>query len=88
MTQNRTNTEETAVECKIRVNEQAVTIVSGPHKAADIKQKAIEQNVSIEMDFVLSIEEEPRKTRIVEDEEVIAVEDGTCFSAVSDDDNS
>lgn len=88
MTQNRTNTEETTVECKIRVNEQAVTIVSGPHKAAEVKQKAIEQNVSIEMDFVLSIEEEPRKTRIVEDEEVVVVEDGTCFSAVSDDDNS
>ena len=88
MSQNQTNIDETAVECKIRVNEQAVTIVSGPHKAADIKQKAIEQNVSIEMDFVLSIEEEPRKTRIVDDEEVIVVEDGTCFSAVSDDDNS
>ena len=81
MSQNQTNTEGTAVECEIRVNEQVVTLVSGPHKAADIKRKAIEQNVSIEMDFVLSVEEEPGKPRIVEDEEVIAVVEDTCFIA-------
>ena len=81
MTQNLINTEETAVECKIRVNEQVVTVVGERHTPADIKRKAIEQNVSIEMDCVLSIEEEPGKTRIIEDEEVIAVVEGICFIA-------
>ncbi len=88
MDQDQTNTEETAVECNIHVNEQVVTLVSGPYKATDIKRKAIEQNVSIEMDFVLSIEEEPRKTRVIDDEEVIVVEADICFIAVPDDDNS
>lgn len=88
MSQNQPNTEEATRECKIRVNEQVVTVVGEQHTPADIKRKAIEQNVSIEMDFVLSIEEEPRKTRIIDDEEVIVVEAGTCFIAVPDDDNS
>lgn len=83
MSQNRPDTEETAVGCKIHVNQQVVTVVGERHAPADIKRKAIEQNVSIEMDCVLSIEEEPGKTRIIEEEEVIAVVEGTCFIAAS-----
>ena len=81
MNQNRTNTEEATVECKIRVNEEVVAVVGERHTPADIKRAAIEQGVSIEMDFVLSIEEEPGKTRIVEGEEVIVVVEDTCFIA-------
>lgn len=74
--------------CKIRVNEQVVTVTGERHTGASIKQAAIEQDVSIKTDFVLSIEEEPRKTRIVNDEEEIRVVDDICFIAVADDDNS
>ena len=88
MSQNPSNTEGAIVKCEIRVNEQAVTIVGERHTPADIKRKAIEQNVSIGMDFVLSVEEEPRRTRVLDDEEVIVVEAETCFIAVPDDDNS
>ena len=74
--------------CKISVNEQAVTVVGEQHTGTSIKRLAIEQGVTIAEDFVLSIEHEPRRTRIVADEEVIVVETGTCFTAVADDDNS
>lgn len=76
------------MECRIRVNEQGVTVTGERHTGASIKRAAIDQSVSIETDFVLSIEEGPRKTRIIGDEDVIVVEDDTCFVAVGDDDNS
>ena len=74
--------------CEIRVNEQIVTVMGERHTGTDIKRVAVEQGASIAEDFVLSIEYEPRRTRIVADEEVIVVETGTCFTAVADDDNS
>lgn len=76
------------MECRIRVNERVVKVTGEHHTGASIKQAAIAQDVSIEADFVLSIEDEPRKTRIVNDEEEILVMDETCFVAVADDDNS
>ncbi len=89
MDHSRTNTDEgQRVACEIRVNEQTVTVVGGHHTGTSIKRVAIEQGVAIAEDFVLSIEHEPRRTRIVADEEVIVVETGTCFTAVADDDNS
>ena len=81
-------TEEALKECRVRVNEQVVTLVGKQHRAADVKRAAIEQDVAIEQDFVLSIEYEPRKTRIVAEEEVIVVETNTCFVAVAHDDDS
>ena len=85
---NHERTEELSVPCEIRVNEQIVTVVGEQHTGADIKRVAIEQGISIEEDFVLSVEYEPRKTRIIANEDVIVVETGTCFSAVAYDDNS
>ena len=85
---NHGRTEEPSGTCEIRVNEQAVTVMGERHTGTSIKREAIGQGVVIAEDFVLSIEYEPRKTRIVADEEVIVVEKGTCFTAVADDDNS
>lgn len=82
MEQDKSSTEKVATECKIRVNEQVVTVVGGRHTPADIKRAAIEQGVSIETDFVLGIEDEPGKTRIVEDEKLLVVEADTCFAAI------
>lgn len=88
MYQDKTSQASTSVECQIRVNEQAVTLVGERHKGAGIKRAAIEQGVAIEEDFVLSIEYEPRKTRILVEEEEFVVKEGDCFTAVADDDNS
>ena len=75
-------------ECRIHVNNDVVTLVGDEHTPASIKRAAIEQGVKIEEDFVLSIEDEPRKTRIVDVEEVIIVKEDFRFVAVPDDDNS
>ena len=80
------NTEQASGECSVRVNEQVVTLAGEQHRPEDIKRTAIEQGVAIEQDFVLSIEYEPQKTRIVAEEEVIVVEAGACFVAVAHDD--
>lgn len=88
MNHSRTDIKEQGAVCEIRVNEKGVTVVGEQHTGADIKRVAIEQGVSIKEDFVLSIEYEPRKTRIIADEEVVVVETGTCFTVVADDDNS
>ena len=77
---------ERAVKCS--VNETVVTLVGERHRPTDIKHAAIEQGVEIKQDFVLSIEYEPQKTRILAEEEVIVVETDTCFVAVAHDDNS
>ena len=85
---NHDRTEAQSGACEIRVNEQAVIVAGEQHTGTSIKRLAIEQGVTIAEDFVLSIEHEPRRTRIVADEEMIVVETGTCFTAVADDDNS
>ena len=66
---NHERTEEQDVTCEIQVNEQIITVVGEQHTGADIKRTAIEQGISIEKDFVISVEYEPQKTKIVADEE-------------------
>lgn len=79
---------EATVERTVTVNGQPVAITCERIVAADIKRAAMEQGVLIDADFVLSVEYEPRKTRIVAEEEVIEVEGSMCFVAVANDDNS
>ena len=88
MDREQTDAEQTVQKCSVHVNEQIVTLTGEQHRPADIKRAAIEQSVAIEEDFVLSIEYEPQKTRIVAEEEVIVVEAGACFVAVAPDDAS
>lgn len=88
MNQEEANVEQGLAECRVRVNGEVVTLVGEQHAPAGIKRAAIEQGVEIKEDFVLSIEYEPRKTRIVAVDEVVVVEEDTCFVAVADDDNS
>lgn len=75
-------------ETTVFVNEQLVTLTVGPHTALEIKQDAIKAGLPIEADFVLSIEDEPRHTRVMGDDETIDVEPGCRFVAIPDDDNS
>lgn len=88
MDREHADTEKAVRKCSVHVNEKVVTLVGDQHSSTDIKRTAIEQGVAIEQDFVLSIEYEPQKTRIVDEEEVIVVETDTCFVAVAHDDNS
>ena len=75
-------------EATVFVNEQPVTVTVGPHTALEIKQDAIKAGLSIETDFVLSIEDKLRHTRVMGDDETVDVEAGCRFVAIPDDDNS
>ena len=82
------NIEQGLAKCRVRVNGEAVTLVGEQHAPSSIKRTAIEQGIAIKEDFVLSIEYEPQKTRILDVDEVVVVEEDTCFFAVADDDNA
>lgn len=88
MNREEADVEQGVAECRIRVNDQVVTLAGKQHAPTSIKRAAIEQGVEIKEDFVLSIEYEPQKTRIVDIDEMVVVEEDTCFVAVADDDNA
>ena len=55
---------------------------------ASVKKAAIEQDVNIKADFVLSIELGGGKTELKGDDQEIEVHDGDRFLAIENDDNS
>ena len=59
-----------------------------PTTGEGVKQAAIKAGVSIELDFVLFLELDDGQAEQIDDSEVIFVDDGASFSAVSGDDNS
>ena len=72
----------------VTVNDKPVVLEGGKQTGATVKKAAIEQDVNIKEDFVLSIELGGGKTKLVGDEEEIEVSDGERFLAIENDDNS
>ena len=72
----------------ITVNDKPVVLESTKQTGASVKKAAIEQEVNIKEDFVLSIELGGGRTKLVGDDEEIVVEDGERFLAIENDDNS
>ena len=75
-------------EITITVNERPVVMVGNRQTGLAIKQAAINQGVQIQLDFVLSVERGPQQTKIVGDNEEVAINKNSRFIAVADDDNS
>ena len=73
---------------EVTVNDKPVALVGAKQTGASIKKAAIEQNVNIKEDFVLSIELGGGKTKLVGDAEHIEVYAGERFLAIENDDNS
>ena len=73
---------------EVSVNDNPVELVGVVQTGAQVKRAAIEQNVSIKEDFVLSIELGGGKTTLVGNDEEIVVRTGARFVAIDDDDNS
>ena len=65
-----------------------MVLVGAKDTGAGIKKAAIEQDVNIKQDFVLSIELGGGKTRLVGDDDEIEVSAGERFLAIENDDNS
>ena len=72
----------------ITVNDKPVVLEGTKQTGASVKKAAIEQEVNIKEDFVLSIELGGGRTKLVGDDEEIVVEDGERFLAIENDDNS
>ena len=72
----------------VTVNDKPVVLEGAKQTGATVKKAAIEQDVNIKEDFVLSIELGGGKTKLVGDDEDIEVYDGERFLAIENDDNS
>ena len=72
----------------VTVNDKPVVLVGAKQTGASIKKAAIEQDVNIKEDFVLSIELGGGKTKLVGDDEEIEVYADERFLAIENDDNS
>jgi len=73
---------------EVSVNDKPVVLVGAEQTGARVKRAAVEQNVSIQADFVLSLELGGGKTTLIGDDEGIVVRAGVRFLAIEDDDNS
>ena len=58
------------------------------HSGHEIKESAIRAGVKVGLDFVLSVEYEPSRRKIVGDADFIEVKEDMRFVAIADDDNS
>ena len=72
----------------VTVNHKPVVLDGAKQTGASVKKVAIEQDVNIKEDFVLSIELGGGKTKLVGDDEEIVVNEGERFLAIENDDNS
>ena len=73
---------------EITVNEQLVTVSADRLTGKDIKQAAVDHGAIVDLEFVLSIEEEDGRPRIIREEEEVAVTSDTRIVAVPNDDYS
>jgi hypothetical protein len=73
---------------EITVNGKTVRIRGPKTTGLAIKQTAIAQGVSIQLDFVLSEEIGERRTKVIGDKDDVTVHPHSKFIAVAPDDNS
>ena len=73
---------------EVTVNDKPVVLVGAKQTGASIKKAAVEQDVNIKEDFMLSIELGGGRTNLVGDDEEIEVYAGERFLAIENDDNS
>ena len=73
---------------EVTVNDKPVVFDGAKQTGASIKKAAIEQDVNIKEDFVLSIELGGGKTDLVGEDEEIEVHANERFLAIENDDNS
>jgi Multiubiquitin len=72
----------------ITVNEHPVQVTERELTGREIKQAALDQGVSIGLDFVPYEHLGQHRTRIVGDDEPVHVHPGSRFEALASDDNS
>ncbi len=82
----RSKQREHAVE--VTVNGKLVKLLKAELSGLEIKQAAIAQGVSIELDFVLQLELPNGNSKIIGDADIVKVREHERFTAIANDDNS
>lgn len=72
----------------IEVNDHKVEMPSGPATGLEIKEAAIKQDVSIQVNFVLQVELPNGSSKVVGDEDKVQLTEHLAFTAIAPDDNS
>jgi Multiubiquitin len=72
----------------ITVNEHPIQVTERELTGRELKQAAIDQGVSIGLDFVFYEHLGQHRTRIVGDDELVRVHPNSRFEALANDDNS
>ena len=73
---------------EITLNDKPVVLDGSKQTGESIKKAAIDQDVNIKQDFVLSIELGGGRTELVGDDQSIQVHPNDRFVAIENDDNS
>ena len=72
----------------IHVNTKPVRMTGPRHTGLEIKQAAIDQEVKIDVSFLLYLIRHHQPNKLIEDGETVTITDQSEFHAVADDDNS
>jgi hypothetical protein len=73
---------------EVMVNEKSVILKDKEQTGLSVKQAAVDQDVAIQLDFVLGIERGGGKTELIGDTDHIKVHPHERFLAIPNDDNS
>ena len=72
----------------IEVNDHKVEIPAGPATGLEIKEAAIKQEVNIQLNFVLQVQLPNGSSKVIGDNDKVALTEHLAFTAIAADDNS
>ena len=72
----------------VEVNDHKVKMPAGPATGLEIKQAAIEQDVKIELNFVLQMQLPNGSSKVIGDDDKVQLTEHLAFTAIAPDDNS
>ena len=72
----------------IEVNDHKVEMPAGPATGLEIKEGAIKQEVNIQLNFVLQVQLPNGSSKVIGDNDKVALTEHLSFTAIAADDNS
>ena len=72
----------------IEVNDRKVEMPAGLATGREIKEAAIKHNVNIQLNFVLQVQLPNGSSKVVGDDDKVALTEHLAFTAIAADDNS
>lgn len=80
--------EDATAEFVISVNKKPVKVVGTQQTGESIKRTAREAGVEIDQEFVVMVEEDGGRTRVIGELDVISIKSDTRIRVIANDDNS